>query len=278
MTEDRTETVKTRIWFEEPQEDNPFAPAASYCAGYDVYGELLGRVSWSQYLYLLFRQELPDERQEALLETLAVAIANPGIRDHSVRAAMNAGVGGSSRASALMAATAVGAGNLGGAREVYQWLQLVGTLGRDAPAWRDWIAEPVAEQRIDVWLPLEHVPGFDPNGASCPPPVLQTLQTLADIAPGGTLEWLCEQRAALEAAAGYPLAFSGVAGAALHDLGCTPPQGEMLYLLLRLPGAAAHALEQEEYGWRRYPFFGSSLEPLSSADYRTWLDSLKEGE
>ncbi len=177
-----------------------------------------------------------------------------------------------------MAATAVGAGNLGGAREVYQWLQMVGTLGRDAQAWLDWIAEPVAEQRIDVWLPLEHVPGFDPNGASCPRPVLQTLEALVDIAPGGTLEWLRDQRPALEAAVGYPLAFSGVASAALHDLGCTPPQGEMLYLLLRLPGAAAHALEQEEYGWRQYPFFRSSLESLSSADYRAWLNSLEEGE
>jgi len=33
----------------------------------------------------------------------------------------------------------------------------------------------------------------------------------------------------------------------------------MLFLLLRLPGAAAHALEQKEHGWRKYPFFGDGL-------------------
>src|SRR5690606_40818314 len=51
--------------------------------------------------------------------------------DLSVRAAMNAGVGGSTRASALMAALAVGAGNLGGGREVYLCVALWQSLGSD---------------------------------------------------------------------------------------------------------------------------------------------------
>lgn len=33
----------------------------------------------------------------------------------------------------------------------------------------------------------------------------------------------------------------------------------MLFLLLRLPGAAAHSLEQKKLGWRKYPFFGDKL-------------------
>jgi PAS domain-containing protein len=56
------------------------------------------------------------------------------------------------------------------------------------------------------------------------------------------------------------LAMTGVAAAALHDLGCTPAQGEMLYLLLRLPGAAVHALEQKDYGHKNFPFFCIELE------------------
>jgi citrate synthase len=50
-----------------------------------------------------------------------------------------------------------------------------------------------------------------------------------------------------------------VAAATLHELGFTPEQGEILYLFLRLPGAAVHALEQREYGWRKIPFFGGQL-------------------
>jgi citrate synthase len=43
------------------------------------------------------------------------------------------------------------------------------------------------------------------------------------------------------------------------DLGFTPDQGEMLHLLLRLPGAAAHALEQREQGHKDFPFFALDL-------------------
>lgn len=275
MTQQK-ETIKTNIWYEEPEADNPYAAKACYCSGYDVYGDLLGKASWVQYLYLLFRLELPSGQQARLLETVAVALANPGIRDHSVRAAMNAGVGGSTRASALMAALAVGAGNLGGGREVYLCVQHWQSLGTNLEKWQQTIAEPDEEERVDVWLPMEHFPGFDPNGASCPTPVVQMLETLAEIGPkNGVLSWLCSERTALEAATGYPLAFSGVAAAAFHDLGFSPEQAEMLYLMLRLPGAAAHALEQEDHNWRQYPFFGSSLKSLSNDEYQDVLQSLE---
>jgi citrate synthase len=77
------------------------------------------------------------------------------------------------------------------------------------------------------------------------------------------LSWLQDNRQQLEEFADCPLAFSGVAAAALFDLGFSPEQAEMLYLLLRLPGAAVHSLEQEKLGWRKYPFFadGFKLNP-----------------
>jgi citrate synthase len=53
---------------------------------------------------------------------------------------------------------------------------------------------------------------------------------------------------------------SGVAAAALADLGFSPEQGEALHLLLRLPGAAAHALEQRQHGHKRFPFFSVELD------------------
>ncbi len=52
---------------------------------------------------------------------------------------------------------------------------------------------------------------------------------------------------------------SGVAAAAFRDLGLNAEQGEMLYLLLRLPGAAAHALEQKQVGFKRFPFFHGAV-------------------
>jgi citrate synthase len=60
---------------------------------------------------------------------------------------------------------------------------------------------------------------------------------------------------------------SGVAAAALADLGFNPEQGEMLHLLLRLPGAAAHALEQRAGSYKDFPFFALDLQddPLKEA-------------
>lgn len=253
------ETITTKIWREEAEPDNPFAARRCYCSGYDVFGDLLGKISWSEYLYLLFKLEPPTPEQARLLETLAVILANPGPRDHSVRAAMNAGVSGSPRASALMAALGVGAGNLGGGREIWHAMQYWAECGEDLEAWQALIAAPPVDDRADVWLPMEHTPGFDPNGASCPLPVTQSLDYLAKISPGTALPWLRSNRHSLESFAQSPLAFSGVAAAALVDLEMNGDQAEILYLFLRLPGAAVHSLEQQEYGWHRYPFFKKGL-------------------
>ena len=116
---DKLEVIHTKIWQEEATADNPFVADKCICSGFDVYGELLNQASWFEYVWLLFNLEKPEKWQVELLEKIAIAIANPGIRDHSVRAAMNAGVGGSTSASTLMAAIAVGAGQLNGAREIF---------------------------------------------------------------------------------------------------------------------------------------------------------------
>jgi citrate synthase len=253
------DVIQTRIWEEVAEPDNPFAAAACYCAGYDVYGELLEKASWAEYLYLLFSRERPAPRQARLLEGLAVALANPGPRDHSVRAAMSAGVGGSTYASCLMAALAVGAGQLGGAHEVALAMAEWRVCGPNLAAWRERLGQPRREERADIWPPIEHPPGFDPHGASCTTPVKQTLAYLAGCYPEKALGWLRQHRSDLESVANCPLAMSGVAAATMIDLGFDAKQGEILYLLLRLPGAAVHALEQEGYGWRRYPFFAQGL-------------------
>lgn len=254
------EVIHTCIWEEIAEVDNPFVAKECYCCGYDVYGEIIGNASWIEYLFLLFKQERPSKEQVFLLEGLAVALANPGLRDHSVRAAMNAGVGGSTYASCLIAALAVGAGQLGGAHEVAICMESWLSCGQDLESWKNRITKPDEhEQDSNIWGKLEHPPGFNPHGTRSIKPVTQTLSVLARYNRNGVINWLKCHRSDLEEIANYPLAFSGVAAAVFTDLGLSPSQGEMLYLLLRLPGAAVHALEQEKYGWRRYPFFSDGL-------------------
>lgn len=251
--------IHTRIWQELPEPGDPFATRQARCHGYDVYGEMLGQARWVDLLYLLFRGEAPSARQAGLLETLALALANPGPRDAAVHAAMCAGVGGSPTASALMAALAVGAGQSGGAREVRLAVQRWAECGTDLDRWRAALRAP-ATQATGIWPGCEHPAGFDPHAGSASTIIRQALAQLAARSPGPALPWLAAQRPALEAAAGGALAMTGLAAAALADLGFTPAQAEMLHLLLRLPGAAAHALEQQAAGYKQFPFFEIALD------------------
>lgn len=259
------DAIRSRIWREEPEPDNPFAARAAYCHGYDVYGEMLGQARWVEMLYLLFREEAPTAAQADLLEALAVALANPGPRDASVHAAMCGGVCGSTAASSLMAALAVGAGQLSGGREVFLAIEGWAACGTDLGAWRQRFSGlPVIPGSI--WPVPEHPPGFDPHGVSTAMPVKQTLACLTRYSTGSYLPWLQQYLPDLEAAAGLPLALSGVAAAAFAELGFTPEQGEMLHLLLRLPGAAAHALEQRPLGYKNFPFGTVELESESAGE------------
>ena len=260
MSRDPALTIHTRIWQEEAEPDNPFATRAAYCRGYDVFGQMVGNARWVEMLLLLFRDELPDAAGLDMLEALAVALANPGPRDSSVHAAMCGGVGGSSAAASLIAALSVGAGRYRGAHEVFDAMAAWETCGTDLDAWKTYSRRDTRDDVVDTWPRREHPAGFDPHGVSTATCVLQLLETLARIGATPRLRWLVAQRRELEKLVGLPLDFSGVAAAAFADLGFKPNEGEMLYLLLRLPGAAAHALEQETYGYKQFPFYPVELE------------------
>jgi citrate synthase len=253
---EKTAHMQSRIWLEEPEPNNAFACRAAYCHGYDVFGEMVGSAGWTDMLYLLFKGEAPSRTQAAALEILAVALANPGPRDASVHAAMCAGVGGSPAASALMAALAVGAGGAGGAREVFLAMQAWVACGTALDLWKARLeASRSGNEPVDVWPAAEHPPGFDPLGVDTPTPVRQVLARLALLDAGSRCAWLEANLASLQSAAGHPLSMVSVAAAAFTDLGMLPEEGEMLFLLLRLPGAAAHALEQSSYLHIIFPFF-----------------------
>lgn len=251
--------IHTCIWQEEPEADNPFATHVARCHGYDVYGAMLGRAGWADMVYLLFRGDAPQPWQARMMDMLSVALANAGPRDPAVHAAMGGGIGGSTAASSLMAALAVGAGQCGGAREVFLAVRDWQDCACDLAAWRVRIAlRPDTGE--DVWPTPEHAPGFDVNGVSTPLIVRQALEALARESQGPHLPWLQDHRMVLEEAARSPLAMTGVAAAALADLGFEPAQAEMLFLLLRLPGAAAHAVEQGRNSYKRFPFYPVELQ------------------
>ncbi|MFV1872565.1 MAG: citryl-CoA lyase [Oleiphilus sp.] len=247
------------FWEEVAEDDNPFATKEAFCHGYNVYEDILQKATWFEYLYVMFKGEKPTKAQAALLEKLAIALANPGPREASVRAAMNGGVGGSTHAASLMAALAVGAGQYGGAQEVSVCVSLWTTNGCDLAKWKHSLLNPNEHYQEDIWLPFEHAPGFDPNGIAFASVNAEILTVLSSLSVDGALAWLSQNRTALETETGYPLSLAGIAAAAFYDLGLDEKVAAYLYLILRLPGAAAHAIEQEGMGWKKFPFFAENI-------------------
>lgn len=266
-----SDTVTTRIWREVPEDENPYAAKQAFCHGYDVFGGMVGQARWVEMIYLLLKGEAPTSAQAELLDAVAVGLANPGPRDPSVHAAMCGGIAGSSAAASLMAALAVGAGGEGGAREVFRMMEQwenCSTLPPSAEAWLSMAAERLAEcsapGEIEVWPQVDHPPGLGAHPGRTPETVRAFLRTLAASAGTPRLSWLQAHQEKLTQLSGLPLNTPGIAATAFADLGLTAAQGEMLYLLLRLPGAMAHALEQRAHGYVRFPF--GAVEAVASLE------------
>lgn len=239
--------IHTRIWDETPDPRSPFLGRRVRLYGYDYYGELLGRASWAEIVWLLFTGEAPNPEQAALLEHLAVALANPGPRDPAVHAAMCGGIGGSWPAASLMAALAAGSGAHGGAGELKRAMCAWAAAKRD---FSDLPAQLACHpDDAGTW------PGFNPQSRETNEPVLLCLDRLAASPLAQRLKYLHTNAGALTQAAGCGLSLTGVAAAAFADAGLSPPQGEALHLLFRLPGALAHALEQMGHKHKQFPFF-----------------------
>ncbi|MFV0664887.1 hypothetical protein [Denitromonas sp.] len=251
-----SERIHTRIWDESPDPRSPFLGQNVRLFGYDYYGDLVGRARWVEMLWLLFTGEAPTPDQSALLERLAVALANPGPRDPSVHAAMCGGVGGSPPAASLVAALAVASGDHGGAGELRRAMSAWATAGEAF----DRVTDALTEQADDTGM----WPGFSPLSHHTAHSVLDCLAALGRASLARRLTWLHQHEPSLSDAARCGLSLTGVAAAALTDLGMDLDQGEALFLLLRLPGTLAHAVEQSGKRHKQFPFF--ALNDITRSD------------
>lgn len=249
------------IWLDEAQPENEFIAEQSYCRGYQVFGELTNKANIIEYWLLLFTGEKPNRLAVSMLKKIAIALANLGPRSEAIRAAMNAGVGGSSAASYLIAALAVGAGQHGGAREVFTLVNGFAQHGCDLQSWLHHIMHPNQDRtREDVWDEYQHIPGFNQHACRCSEGYLTLLEDLCEVAsPNGPVYWLKQTREQLETYAGHPLNLSFIVASVMHELALNAEKAELLYLIMILPGAAVHALEAKHQGWKRFPFFGQAI-------------------
>lgn len=233
-----TRTV-TRIWKEEPSDENPYLAKRCRCHGFDIL-ELAQKRSFADVLFLLFQGELPNANQAKLLETLMISFINLGPRHPATRAAMNAGVGKTAPAHILPVALSTLSGSHLGGEEVIEAMQFLRRKRKFSPT-------DIAGKLLKNPRPPEgdwHLaPGFGSRFGDIDPMPQQVASLLLSL-PGDwkTLQWGDNFSKTI-----MPLDLgwlsTGLIAAVLCDLGFHPRAGAGIFQIISAPGLLAHGLE-----------------------------------
>lgn len=243
--------IKTKIWFDIPSNGKDrFFSEKSLCHGYDFYNDLLGRLSWTELLFLLLKGDVPSKKQSAVLNLVMSSIINPGPRDWSTQAAMTSAVTRTTVGNALLTGLAVLQGRYNGALNVEKAMEmfsdgikllaktdlkkLPGLLGKrypDLPGYGLYYTRQDARAKRLIQLIKQN------NFAS------------------KNLDFAIELEKNLAKNKKIWLTLTGAVSAIFLDLGFTPQEGHGVFLISAAPGLLAHLIEQRKGSWNTYPFY-----------------------
>lgn len=200
--------------------------------GFDLTGDLMGRLSFTEYFHLLVRGREPTERERFMLDVLLLAIAEHGLMPSNVVARTTYAAAPESLQGAV-AAGILGAGSvILGAAEDCAFL-LVDARERGA---RDVVQELHASGA--------HVPGF---GHPLHKPLDPRAERILELADDGTYVALTEElRGVVREVYGKPLTLnvSLPIAAVLLDFGWEPEIVKAVPILARTASLLAHLAEQ----------------------------------
>jgi len=201
--------------------------------GRDLTGDLMGRLTFTEYFHLLLTGHEPTDDERDFLDVLLVSIAEHGMMPSNVAARMTLAADPASLHGAV-AAGILGAGPV-----------LLGTSEACAVL----LAEAVSagEDPAHVVARLDRVPGFGHPVHRVADPRANRILELADErgVSGAHVDFARRLRAEL---APLPLNVSMAIAAVLLDLGFDPAVAKAVPILARTAGLLAHLAEE-----RRHP-------------------------
>ncbi len=218
--------------------------------GYDL-NDLIGRVSFAEMAYLLWRGELPPPNTRRMLDAMLVAAADHGIVASSIVARYVTAAGTPLQGAVAAGLLTVGDVYAGAVEQAARWLALAATRGGGATAVRELVGETLARG--------ERVPGFGhPLHPDGDPRARRLLQVGLELGVAGLhcqLVPAAEAELAERKNARLPVNTDGAFAALALDLGFAPADTRALILLSRAAGILAHALEERRAGqpWRLPP-------------------------
>lgn len=212
--------------------------------GHDLCGELIGRIDFADYFFLLLMGSRPSERQRFFVNALLVAIAEHGLVP-SVQAARMTLAAAPEALQGAVAAGLLGSGSvvLGSAEAAGRFLHELVAAGGNA--------EETAKQRLSEMRKAKTpVPGFGHPQHSGGDPRAELLLKLAAERglKGPYLDMLRTVAAALPQTHGrsLPININGVIPAILLEIGFPLAALKSISILARTAGLLAHLQEETE--------------------------------
>jgi citrate synthase len=215
--------------------------------GRDLTGDLMGRVSFTDYFHLLVCGREPNDDQRYFLDLLLVAIAEHGMMPTNVAARMTLAADPDSLQGA------VAAGILGCGPVILGTSELCARLlvaARERVAGGDAPAEVARELATAIHASGGRAPGFGHPVHRPLDPRAERILALADArgASGAHVALAREFRMAVAEVWGRPLTMnvSMPIAAVTLDLGFPPAMAKAIPLLARTAGLLAHLVEERE--------------------------------
>jgi len=216
--------------------------------GRDLAGDLMGRLSFTEYFHLLLTGEEPTEDQRFFLDLLLLSIAEHGLMPSNVAARVTLAADPESLQGAV-AAGILGAGPviLGAAEDCAR--MLVGAQARVAAG--DEPEAVAADVAREVHAAGRKIPGFGHPLHRPLDPRAERILALADEqgVAGPHVELTRRLRSAVAAEWGRPLTVnvSLPIAAVMLDLGYSPDVVKAVPILARTAGLLAHLAEEREH-------------------------------
>jgi citrate synthase len=207
--------------------------------------EIIGRLTFGESIYLLLMGEVPSPSIGSLMEAILVSFIDHGATPPSTLAARNTATTGAPL-RACVAAGVLGFGRFHGGdiESCMQFLDAGLELVRRGMSYRD-AASSIVQKYVDAG---EQLPGFGHRFHTRDPRAARLFQMALELeVEGGHIQMIrAVELAVNELPDGrrLPVNIDGAIAAVCGDIGIPPETANALFIISRVPGIAAHALEE----------------------------------